>query len=237
MNSSKKPPNLARASDKPEPGFLNVSVPSASGHYIDLEKQGKLEQLLKLQNKREQLQQELMITNAQLSKFENRLWLLQFYVGVRNRGGNFQSALNRAAQRLERRKEKWGTELAEIEEQISRIDPLILRIPIPAISDISSSTQMWEIPDKRDQYVFLRDHEIKRLAKKGLSASKICGQLDLAFAAVDRPPLGIPDKWVQEFGQEWKKKYEWKFYRAAYNDARTKNRMQKMISKAKKRLS
>ena len=52
----------------------------------------------------------------------------------------------------------------------------------------------------------------------------------------DAPPLGIPEGWVEKFGDEWRGKHRWNFYFAAYRDPRTKNRMQKMISKAKTRL-
>jgi hypothetical protein len=76
----------------PESDWLDVSVPSVSGHYIELEEQGKLEELLRLQKERERLKRNLMVTNVELSQFGNPLWL-HFYVRTSNQGRKFGSAL------------------------------------------------------------------------------------------------------------------------------------------------
>src|SRR5712692_6447573 len=66
--------------------FLDVSAPSWSGRFIQLEQEGKLEQLLKLWGHREKLRRELQTTEIDLSHFGNPLWLLQSYIRIRNTG-------------------------------------------------------------------------------------------------------------------------------------------------------
>ena len=127
--SGRKPPN-------PESDWLDVSVPSVSGRYIELEQQGKLGELLRLQKERERLKRNLMVTNVELSQFGNPLWLLDFYVRTGNQGRKFGSALNGEADQLERRKQKLNAEIQAVEKQITRIDPHILTIPLPQVTKL-----------------------------------------------------------------------------------------------------
>jgi hypothetical protein len=221
----------------PESDWLDVSVPSVSGHYIELEEQGKHGELLRLQKERESLKRNLMITNVELSQFGNPLWLLDFYVRTSNQGRKFGSALNGEADQLERRKQKLNAELEAVEKQITRIDPLILTIPLPQVAEIISPERLPTIGPDDDPFVLVRDYTIKKLVKRGISDdAEICKRLDSELMGRDAAPLGIPETWVEKFGDEWRKKFGWNFYFAAYRDSRTKNRMQKMISKAKTRL-
>ena len=114
-------------------GEIDVSVESVSGRYLDLEKQGKLEQLLRLEKKREDLRRMLLITDTELGQINNPLWLLEFYFRTRQRRSSFGSSLQKRADQLEKRKAKASGELAEIEKQISRIDPSSCKFRYPSI--------------------------------------------------------------------------------------------------------
>lgn len=131
-----KPDNMPN----PESDWLDVTVPSVSGHYIELEQQGKLDELLRLKKERERLTRDLMVINSELSQFNNPSWLLDSYIRIRNQGRRFGSALKSEADQLERRKEKLNAELEAVEKQITRIDPLILAIPLPQVTEINSQS-------------------------------------------------------------------------------------------------
>ncbi len=221
---------------------LDVSVPSLSGTYIELEKQGKLDALLALQKERERLQFELMATNAELSQFNNPIWLTNFYIMNRPKGRRFGAALTNRADSLEKQKRHLGERIIEVEREMASISPLILQMSPPApVLDTSfhhtalKSTPFLDVSEHTDTFALVRDLMIKKYAQKGLSDAEICGQLDLELMVPDRPPLGIPQRWLDDYRDDWGKKYQWRLYQAAYKDPRTKNLMQKMISKAKVR--
>jgi len=234
---TKQKPKEPTSTPNPESDWLDVTVPSVSGHYIELEERGKLAELLRLNKERELLKRHLMVTNDELTQFANRLWLLEFYVRTRARGRRFGSALKSEADRLERRKKELNAELDAIEKQIAQIDPLILDIPSPPVPEIPYLERP-PIGQDDDPYILVRDYWIKKLSIRGVSDDEeICKNLDSELMVRNAPPVGIPPTWIDNFGEEWRTKYGWRFYYAAYRDPRTRNRMQKMISKAKVRLS
>jgi hypothetical protein len=216
---------------------LDVSAPSLSGRYIQLEKEGKVEELLRLQEKRDKLRRDILIVTMDLGRFENQRWLLEFYIRTKNRGENYGRALKREADRLERQKVNLAAELDAIERKIARIDRVILAIePLPQGHEVSRSGRLPRIEPGENAHILVRDYTIKKLSYERLSDQEICRRLDLELASRDAVPLGIPSGWVDNYREEWQEKYGWNFYLAAYEDTRTKNLMQKMISKAKKRI-
>jgi hypothetical protein len=231
-------PNPEKPTSMPDPEseWLDVTVPSVSGHYIELEEQGKLEELLRLKTTWERLKRDLMVTDDELGQFKNPRWLLDFYIRTRRRARRYGPTLKSEAARLERTKAKLTAELKALERQIVQMDPAILDIPSSQITGRPDPPLAIGLDD--NPHVLVRDLTIKKLAKSGISEdAEICKRLDSELMQRDAPPLGIPEAWVEEFGDEWKKKHGWNFYFAAYRHPRTKNRMQKMISKAKVRSS
>lgn len=216
---------------------LDVSAPSWSGHFIQLEQEGKLEQLLELWGHREKLRRKLQTTEIDLSQFGNPLWLLESYIRIRNTGDRFGPRLKAQARALEERKKKLATELSEVEREISLIDPMILSVvPKPALEP-SLPVRLPGIAANENAFVLVRDYLIKQASALGWSDEQICTRLDGELARRGEPPVGIPQKWADDYGEQWNKPTpDWKFYSAAYNDKRTKNLMQKMISKAKVRI-
>ncbi len=215
---------------------IDVSVQAVSGKYLELEKQGKLEELLRLEQKREELQYDLAHTNAELSQINNQRWLLDFYFRARKRNECFGAKLERKAAQLEKRKARVSSELADIEGRISRIEPLLLQVQLPEYPEISSLVGKAPLRSRIDDpYAAVRDLMIKHLSDKEDSNEKICIELDAQLARRGDSPMGIPDEWVDKFGPDWQKKHGWNFYLAAYKDSRTKSRMQAIISKAKSR--
>jgi hypothetical protein len=212
---------------------IDVSVPSVSGAYIKLDEEGKLGELLELQEKRDKLRQKQTVLSDQLSKFGDRYWLLEFFARTASRGKKYGPEIVREAARLESQRVQVNSELQEVEAQISRIDPRMLSIPLPATTIRLSNRKATLPPPTARWPVIARDHEIRRQAAKGLSDKEICKALDFELAMKDGPPVGIPEKWVEQFEREWHKQYAWNFYSAAYATPATRNRMQKMISKAK----
>jgi hypothetical protein len=210
---------------------LDVSVDSVTGHYIALERQGKLRQLLQLQNKRERIAAKLMPVEAELSQFANPIWLLNFYAKTA-RGGSFESELSRRARQLEHQKLKLKNELVSVEEQISALDRTLLRLPLPATR---SAVLPPPIDASQDKFVMVRDYAIVQAALSGLSDLDICRRLDLDLARHDGPPLGFPERWVEELA-DVARRSGGPSYVSAYQHSATKNRVQKMISSAKKRL-
>lgn len=210
---------------------MDVSVPTVSGFYIDLEKQGKLQELPGLLKRRDRLYREVADATAKLQNINNRGWLVAFRRGR----ANFVSDLRKRAARLEEVKSKTSSQLAEVESRIKWIDPAALEIAVPV--ETSSSVASGDIGLQENWEVAKRNQLIQKLARTRKSDLEICKALDLEFAEVqDAPPIGVPQKWVKEFGKGWKEKYNsWNFYEAAYKDPRTKGRMQTMISKAKRK--
>jgi hypothetical protein len=218
--------------DKEEPTVL---VDTVSGKYLELDRQGKLAELVKLQSKRQHLRFALATIEAELSQFSNPLWLLNFF--VKKKGEQFNRKLQNRDDILERQRKALQKTIAAVEEEIRKIEPLILEIPIPNIDTSFPSSPFLEIDENADAYIVVRDYVIKQCASKGYSDERICKTLDHKLMVRDGPPKGIPDNWIEKFGEEWVKKYHnYNFYLAAYTDRRTKNRMQKMISTAKKRI-
>lgn len=233
---------LGQYSNGPQPsddlGEATVSVESISGKYLELERQGKLADLVKLQKKREQLCFDLLTVEAELSQINNPLWLLNYF--VEKKGKQFAQKLKSRAERLERGKKTTREKIAEVEDQIRKIEPLILEIspPLPiAQTDKSTLTAPFlRADDYFDARVFLRDFVIQRIAQKEDSNENICIAMDGELGIRGGPPIGFPQPWLDDFGAEWSKKYPDNFYLAAYKDPRTQKRMQSMISKAKKRI-
>jgi hypothetical protein len=214
--------------------LLDVSAVGISGRYIELAEQGKLDELLRLQEKRIHLLDNLTIIESELSQFENPVWLLNFYVKAQNRAKNFGTELPRRAGQLERQRTKLRTEIEEIEKQIARIEPLILKAPLHEIPVVQRPPA---IKSGENPFVLVRDYAIKLAASEGLSDLDICKRLDLTLTVRGaEAPVGMPEQWVETFGESWKKSYGRVTYVAAYQTPETKNRMQKMISIAKDRL-
>jgi hypothetical protein len=224
-------PSLESDSSGAADELLDVSVPSVSGFYIALAEQGKLQQLPGLLKKRYRLCREVADVTAKLQDINNPGWLAMFGGGR----PNFATDLPKRAARLEEVKSKKSSQLAQIEAQIRRIDPALLEIEVPAETDSSGASRA--IGPQENWAVAKRNQLIQKHARTKKSHLAICKALDLELAEFqDAPPIGVPQKWVQEFGNGWKEKYKrWNFYEAAYRDPRTKNRMQKMISVAKAR--
>lgn len=214
--------------------LLDVTVPSVSGHYIELERQGKLSELLELEQQRERLSLELILVNAELARFESPVWILNLGVRVRRAGKKLEPELRRVANQLDRRRNTAAAKLREVEGKIARIDPLILQQPA-AVQHEPILAPPLETARSETKSVLFRDWVIKVLAQKCESDAQVCKQLDLELASRDAPPIGIPESWNDDYGEEWRKKYGWNFYQAAYDDKRTRNRIQKMIWKAKTR--
>jgi len=220
------------ADDAARRDSLDVSVESISGRYIDLAERGKLDELLRLQERRRQLLDDVLVVESELSQFENPLWLLNFYARVQNRAGNFGKKLKQRADQLERRRGKWRTEIKGIEDRIARIEPLILKVPLAAVPSFDRPPA---IRSGENAFVLVRDYVIKLAADQGLSDLDICKRLDLDLGLHDAAPMGMPEPWVEKFEGDWKRRYSGVSYVAAYQCPETKNRMQKMISVAKTR--
>jgi hypothetical protein len=227
--------------------FLDVSVGSISGRYIELAEQGKLVDLVRLQKERERLALELNSINTKMLLCNDPIWLLNFTIRASRKGGRYGDKLRKEVSRLEKEK-GWRTErLAKVEEQIRELEPSLLQIPIvPAASGSAPArllpTPFLDVPNFRDHHALVRDFIIKRLcrARRNISDEEICAELDLELGDGKAPPDGIPDAWVLKYGEDWKRgntKSPYSFYRAAYRDSRTKNSMQKMIATAKTRLA
>jgi len=221
------------ANDGREDELLDVSLVGISGRYIELEKQGKLEELLELQETRKRLSVDLMVVESELSEFGNPLCLLNFYAKVRNRAGKFDTQLKARAARLEKQRAKLRGDLTKIEGQISRIEPLLLTVPF---ADAPNVERPPAIRIGEDSFVLVRDYEIKLAAAEGLSDLDICKRLDFKLVQPTGVPLGMPERWKEEFGEIWKRSYGGVSYVAAYQCPETKNNVQKMISVAKSRL-
>ena len=208
---------------------LDVSVPSVSGFYIDLEKRGKLRELSELMKKRDRLHREVANKTAERQKINDRGYLLAFRRGR----ANFVWELQKKAARVEEVISKKSTQLAEIESQIAQIDPRALEIAVPA--GTSSPETISDIGLQENLDVARRDRLIQKLSNTEKSSLAICRALDFELGNQDAPPTGIPGRWVKQYGDGWKKRHGWKFYEAAYKDPSTKNAMQKMISVAKRK--
>lgn len=221
--------------DPEEDDLLDVSMVGISGRYIELAEQGKLDELLGLQEKRRQLLDDLTIVESGLSQFGNQVWLLNFYVKAQKRARKFGQELRRRAGQLELRRTKLRTQIEEIEKQIARVEPLILEVPLQGIPVVE---RLPAIKSGENPFVLVRDYAIKLAASEGLSDLDICKRLDLTLTVRGaEAPVGMPEQWVEDFGEAWKRTEERVSYVRAYLDPNTKNRMQKMISTAKTRFT
>lgn len=230
---SKKPPAPPDSSEESS----STLVESVSGKYLELARQGKLSDLVGYQHKRKTLRFELMAVEAELNEINDREALLSFY--FQTNGEQFGRKLQRRAEALERKKKRLHEAISAIEKEIRKIDPPLLDIPLklpPIKANLTTSTFLNLQPDV-DPKILLRDIIIQQCARKGFSNPKIIATLDGQLMLRGAPPIGFPDDWVEEYGGDWEKLYpNYDYYLAAYRDRRTKGRMQKMISTAKKRI-
>lgn len=244
VNSSWRAVLIAKKAGKHkvEPTSFDVSVPSISGRYIELDEQGKLVDLLRLQKERERLLSELNRINAKLAQFGSEFWLLNVFAQTVKKHERYGDKLRKEAHVLETKKRQITGQLVKVEDQIRKIEPRILQIPMmttltqkPKLTKLPS-TAFLDFPSFKDPYILARNYWIKVLCKKQkkISNGDICTNLDTTFAVRGAPPNGIPEDWVEKYGDEWKLKYGYAFYRAAYRDKRTKKAIQRLISKAKR---
>ncbi len=155
--------------DTPSPDtLLDVSAPSVSGTYIKLAEEGKLDELVTLQDKRVQLHQDLAIVKLSLRNVNDPLWLLNFYVKSKPRG-RFAAKLKKYVAKLEERKAKRTADVTEVEKRIYRIEPRILDIPLPESKLLAAG------PDFRiseDRFVLLRSKPESGAADAGSTSMK-----------------------------------------------------------------
>jgi hypothetical protein len=222
-SSTKTGPEIQKTSvDGNEDGVIDVTVPSVSGMFIDLEKRGLRRELAGLVLKWVNLQRQLGKTNSELEQINNPLWQAAYSGRVDRQRTDFEAEVKKRAQRLELRKKKRLTEIAEVEDRIQEIAPGMkmpdLKATLPEVAPADQGN--------RDPDVSERDRLIRELARAGRSNHDICVGLDFELEqSGDAPSRGLPDHWLMEYGI--------RTYLAAYEDKRTKNSMQKMIWKAK----
>ncbi len=202
--------------------MIDVSVPSVSGMFIDLDERGLLDECPGLVQRFTTLDDQIRKTNAELKQINDPEWVLRYVAQVRRKGKNFRAALEQRATALESRKKKLLSEKAEIENRLHEIAPGMkipeLKVRLPEVAPADQGN--------RDPDVSERNRWIRKLAQAGLSNRDICRRLDLELGQHgDDPSRGLPDRWFTEYGI--------RTYLAAYKHSDTKNPMQKMIWKAK----
>lgn len=202
---------------------IDVSVPSVSGMFIDLDERGLLGEFRGLVQRLTRLDDQLRKANAELKQINDPEWVLRYVEQVRRQQRNFRTALEQRASARESRKKKLLSEKVKVEDRIHEIAP---GMKIPELKALLPEIPLLD-QGNRDPGVSERNRLIRELAQAGMSNRDICRRLDLELGQHgEDPSRGLPDLWFTE--------YRISTYLAAYQDEIIGSRLQTIISKAKK---
>lgn len=205
---------------------LDVRVPSASGKYMQLAREEKLEVLDGLVEQQRDLEKELSEVEQELKNFKDREWLLQRYRTLRREGKRFEDCLPQYAENLEKQKIRIRAQLEEVCQRIREIDPYLLETGQSAgdqVGKVSPTTNSLTISRRSDPLLIARD--VAAWMCGPVPIKKVCGKLDIVCGK-HSPSVGLPENWTKKYGVET--------YSDAYKHPRLRNSVQKMISCARR---
>lgn len=200
-----------------------------SGYYIGLANKGLLGEFSRLRTELQKLQTELANTEDALRNCNDPVWLDEFSVQVRRQGRKFEPALTRHAAQLERQRSRLKARIEKIQKKIQKIEPCIPDVPvtslaIPAVGATFSRASSVSGSGRRlSASVGMRNIVIQKYCD--LPDKEICAKLDAELLTRGGPPTGFPD--------HWREKYKCETFLSAYENPKSRNLVQKMISIAK----
>lgn len=204
---------------------------AVSGAYLRLAQGGKLERFSQLQATFWKLRAELQSIEQELTNCNDPVWLAKFVTSVRRTGQKFETAFTLRVAQLEHRKSAMAAKLESIRQTIEKIGesipigmgtstalmtPAQLAMSSPAPRGSGSGPNANAAVQVRDQKI--RQHRM-------LPNRQICLKLDAELMQSGGSPLGFPESWKEDFGAH--------SFTSAYNDPKARNRVQKLIWKAK----
>ncbi len=204
---------------------------AVSGAYIHLARAGKLEEFSRLQTTFWALRAELQDIEQKLTKCNDPVWLAKFVVSARRGRKKFETALTLHVAQLEQRKSAIAVTLENSLQAIERLEKSLpigmgtsttLATPAPSAM-FSPAPRFSGSGPNASVPVQLRDHTIQKY--RTLPDRQICLKLDFELMQRGGPPLGLPESWQEDSAAT--------SFTSAYDDPKIRNRVQKLIWKAK----
>jgi hypothetical protein len=208
----------------------STAAPSVSGAYLQLAQKGLLQRVSKLRAEYSSLTSELAEIEKSRHDCNEPNWLEEYWRRISSKGRDFSKALSSHTKALEQRKTKTLARLDRVLAKIQEIEVLApagtfitLAIPVGSQAFLHTGQSLRPGPNMRVP-VKIRDETIRKYAH--LSDREICRKLDAELIQSNSPPIGFPESWIED--------YSVSTYVDAYDNPRCRNRVQKLISKAKK---
>jgi len=204
---------------------------TVSGAYLRLARAGKHEDYSRLQTTSWALRAELHDIEQELTNCNDPIWLAKLVVSARRAGKKFDTVLNVRAAQLEQRKSAIAVKLENSRRAIEELEKSLpigmgtsttLATPAPSAMfspapRFSGSAPNASVP------VRLRDQTIQKY--RTLPDRQICRKLDAELMQREGPPVGLPESWQEDSAAA--------SFTSAYDDLKIRNRVQKLIWKAK----
>ena len=202
-----------------------------SGAYIHLARQGKLDDFSRLQTTFWELRAELQNIEQKLTKCNDPVWLANFAASARRVRKKFEAALASHVAQLEQRRSAIAVKLENSRRGIEKLEKSLpigmgtsttLATPAPSAM-FSTAPRFSGSGPNASVPVQLRDQTIQKY--RMLPDRQICLKLDAELIQSGGPPVGLPVSWQEDFAAI--------SFTSAYDDPRLRNRVQKLIWKAK----
>jgi hypothetical protein len=202
---------------------------TVSGAYLHLARAGEHEEFARLQMTFWTLRAQLQDIDQELTNRNNPIWLAKLVVSARRAGKKFDTVLRLRVAQLERRK---STTAAKLEHGRRKIEKLEKSLPIGNSTTLatpmqptmfSSAPRISGSGPNANAAVQVRDQTIRKY--KTLPNQQICLKLDAELIQSGASPIRFPVSWQEDFAAT--------SFISAYDDPRVRNRVQKLIWKAK----
>lgn len=198
--------------------------------YEELERNGKLREVLQLRIHLRKLKTELEKVNAELMRCEEYAWIDKFAMRLLAAHKPVYANLQRHFEDLENRSRKLVVETETIFDKIVNMGGSVVAFPEADSSQSGPKSPLPLIPSSgRNEKASarFRDYTIQR--HRDLPNKELSRKLDFELPqGGDQPSLGIPEGWTEKYGV--------RTYAQAYQHPQCRKLFQKLISKAKQGL-
>jgi hypothetical protein len=222
-----------RVKQKPKASTNKIAVktterarPVLSKEWSELEQNGTLYRVAQLRLKCNALREDRDRLLAEIATLSNWTLADKFVVRMHQQGRRFTKVFQGKLDSLHKRVVKLDERIEETFQKIVDLGGSFVPQDVATERNNQGSTPApaSSLDPQTEGHAGYRDSLIRRHAN--LSNEDICRRLDLILAQHGgAPSLGLPEKWTEDCGV--------KTYTEAFKNSRTKNRVQKLIWKAK----
>ena len=225
----KRPKQKTSASKGRVPGNkVDDGVVVISKEWSELEQRGDLYRVAQLRIECRKLMADRENTWKELEQLGNWAFMDKFAVRMHHAGKSFTKHFERKLALVDQRRIKLDRKIRETIQKILDLDGSFVSPErgTGKKTEVRGSARVFNLNPRTGSDAAYRDALIRQYAN--LSNEDICGKLDLALGQSAAAARGLPERWAHKFGLN--------SYQDAYKDLRTKNLVQKLISKAKENI-